>query len=91
MRASSLRLVENREEDTRLNHSRFLVSLSTYIHESFVKNYVDISYMLALEKCMSFTNSAHKLELSNQFLKAFKAHDHAYINFDLGFALFVFA
>ena len=38
MRASSLRLAENREEGTRLNHSRFLASLDTCIHESFVKN-----------------------------------------------------
>ena len=82
MRVSSLRLAENREEDTRLNHSRFLASLSTCIHESFAKNYVDILYMRALEKCMSFTNSAHKLELSNQFLKAFNDHDHAYISLE---------
>ena len=45
MRASSLRLAENREEGTRLNHSRFLASLSTFIHESFAENYIDISYM----------------------------------------------
>ena len=91
MRVSSLRLVKNREKGTRLNHSRFLASLSTCIHESFAKNHVGISYIYALEKCMSFTNNAHKLKSSNQFLKAFKAHDHAYISFDLGFALFVFA
>ena len=91
MRASSLRLVENKEEGTRINHSRFLASLSTCIHESFAKNHVGISYIYALEKCMSFTNSAHKLKSSNQFLKAFKAHNHAYISFDLGFTLFDFA
>ena len=45
MRASSLRLVVNREEGTWLNHSRFLASLSTCIHESFTKNYLDILYM----------------------------------------------
>ena len=45
MRVSSLRLAENREEGTRLNHLRFLASLSTCIHESFIENYVDISYM----------------------------------------------
>ena len=52
------------------------------MHESFIKSYFDISYMRALEKCMSFINSAHKLELSNQFLKAFKGHDHAYISLE---------
>ena len=82
MRVSSLRLAVNREEGTWLDHSRFLTSLSTCIHESFIKNYVGISYIWALEKCMSFTNSAQKLELSNQFLKAFKDHDHAYISFE---------
>ena len=84
MRVNSLRLAENREEGTRLNHSRFIASFSSCIHESFAENYVDISYMRALEKCMSFTNSTYKLELSNQFLKAFKEHDHVYINFELG-------
>ena len=39
MRASSLRLVENREEGTWLDHSRFRASLSTCIHESFTKNH----------------------------------------------------
>ena len=46
------------------------------------KNYVYISYICALEKCMSFTNNARKLELLNQFLKAFKDHDHAYISLE---------
>ena len=91
MKAGSLRLALNREEGTWLNHSRFLASLNTCIHESFVNNHVGISYIYALEKCMSFTNSAHKLKSSNQFLKAFKAHDHAYISFDLGFVLCVSA
>ena len=45
MRASSLRLTLNREEGTWLYHSRFLASLSTFIHESFVKNCFDISYV----------------------------------------------
>ena len=39
---------------------------------------------------MSFINSAQKLELSNQFLKAFKDHDHAYISFDHWFCLVLF-
>ena len=85
MRVNSLRLAENREEGTRLNHSRFLASLSTCIHESFAKNHVGISYIYALEKCMSFINSAHKLELSNQFLKVFKNHNHAYISLEPSF------
>ena len=37
MRASSLRLAENREVATWLGHSRFLASFSAFIHESFVK------------------------------------------------------
>ena len=37
MRASSLRLAENREEGTWLDHSRFITSPSSCIHESFVK------------------------------------------------------
>ena len=89
MRASSLRLAENKEEGTRLNHSRFLASLSTCIHESFIENYVDISYMRALEKCMSFTNNAHNLSYQIGLVKAFEEHDHAYIRFELGFVLFV--
>ena len=80
--ASSLRLAENREEGTRLNHSRFLASISTCIHESFANNHFDISYIYILEKYMSFINSAHVLVLSKSVLKAFKDHDHAYINFE---------
>ena len=91
IRVSSLRFGLNKEEGIWLDYSRFLASISTCIHESFAKNHVGISYIYALEKCMSFINSAHKLKSSNQFLKAFKAHDHAYISFDLGFTLFVFA
>ena len=37
MRASSLRFVLNKEESTWLNHSRFIASLSSCIHECFVK------------------------------------------------------
>ena len=81
MRASFLRLAENREEGTWLNHSRFLASLSTCIHESFIENYVDISYMRALEKCMSFINNARNLSYQIGLVKAVKEHDHAYISF----------
>ena len=45
MRASSLRLVINRGEGTWQDHSRFLASFSTCIHESFIKSYFYISYM----------------------------------------------
>ena len=59
IRVSSLRLTLNGEESTWLDHSRFLVSLSTCIHESFAKNYFDISCIWALKKCMSFTNTTY--------------------------------
>ena len=45
MRVGSLRLALNREEGTWLNHSRFLASLNTCIHESFAENYFYMSYM----------------------------------------------
>ena len=85
MRVGYLRLAVNKEEGTWLDHSIFLTSLSTCIHESFAKNYLDISCIWSIEKCMPFTNSTHKLELSNQFLKAFKDHDHAYISLEPSF------
>ena len=72
MRASSLRLAVNREKCTWLNHSRFLTSLSTCIHESFTENYFYTSYMWALEKCMSFINSARNLSYQISFWKLSK-------------------
>ena len=37
MRVSSLIFVLNKEESTWLNHSRFITSFSSCIHESFIK------------------------------------------------------